>query len=89
MAANGIIAIKALAIMSSVKWTYLSGSEKRKAKKKRIENEKKGRQTLEECGWFACRSSPATQPTKSHSLTEEDISTVHISGMSALSSSDA
>ncbi|XP_065903748.1 zinc finger MYM-type protein 1-like [Dysidea avara] len=65
--------------MSSVKWTYLSGSEKRKAKKKRIENEKKGRQTLEECGWFACRSSPATQPTKSHSLTEEDISTVHIS----------
>ena len=70
--------------MSSFKWTYLSGSEKRKAKKKRIENEKKGRQTLEECGWFTCQSSPATQPKESHSLVEEDMSTEHISGMSAL-----
>ena len=36
-----------------LKRSYQSGAAKRKAKKKRIESEARGKQTLEELGWTA------------------------------------
>jgi len=39
-----------------MKWQYPSGVEKQRAKKKQLENEARGRQIIEDCGWIVCPS---------------------------------